>query len=123
MGVFAFLREDYVEAESKFLASLQSCHAKSTRNIEYLACRSPRWLKAEANPQAHSRLPRPHPAPPRRPSLTKALPQSSQPTGGTVRTFRRGFQDWERCALRSTAEAGGEAVDAARDVPGRRAST
>lgn len=34
LGVFAFLREDYVEAEAKFLASLEMIHRTSHKNIE-----------------------------------------------------------------------------------------
>lgn len=34
MGVFAFLREDYTEAESLFLQSLRMTHIQSARNIE-----------------------------------------------------------------------------------------
>lgn len=34
LGVFAFLREDYPEAEGHFLKSLQMTHVRSPRNIE-----------------------------------------------------------------------------------------
>lgn len=34
LGVFAFLREDYKEAETKFLLALSKCTIKSPRNIE-----------------------------------------------------------------------------------------
>lgn len=37
MGVFAFLREDYAEAENMFLYSLVLCHHKARRNIEYVS--------------------------------------------------------------------------------------
>lgn len=34
MGVFAFLREDYAEAEAKFVEALTLCHARADRNVE-----------------------------------------------------------------------------------------
>ncbi|KAK4055163.1 COP9 signalosome (CSN) subunit [Microbotryomycetes sp. JL201] len=34
MGVFAFLREDYTDAEKNLLAALSKVHSRSTRNIE-----------------------------------------------------------------------------------------
>ena len=37
MGVFAFLREDYAEAEMQFCSALSLCHAKARRNIEWAA--------------------------------------------------------------------------------------
>jgi hypothetical protein len=36
MGVFAFLREDYAEAEALFLRSLRMTHIQSSRNIELI---------------------------------------------------------------------------------------
>ncbi|ORY90126.1 hypothetical protein BCR35DRAFT_299671 [Leucosporidium creatinivorum] len=36
MGVFAFLREDYTEAEKQFCSALSLCHAKARRNIELI---------------------------------------------------------------------------------------
>lgn len=36
MGVFAFLREDYTEAEKQFCLALSLCHAKARRNIEFV---------------------------------------------------------------------------------------
>jgi hypothetical protein len=36
MGVFAFLREDYAEAEKQFCSALSLCHAKARRNIEFV---------------------------------------------------------------------------------------
>lgn len=34
MGVFAFLREDYADAERQFLRALSLTHARGRRNIE-----------------------------------------------------------------------------------------
>lgn len=34
MGVFAFLREDYDDAEKQFLQALSKVHFKARRNIE-----------------------------------------------------------------------------------------
>lgn len=35
LGLFAFLKEDYVEAEKLFLQSLTLCHKKYSKNVEY----------------------------------------------------------------------------------------
>lgn len=36
MAVFAFLREDYAEAERRFRVALEQCHHRMKRNIEYV---------------------------------------------------------------------------------------
>ncbi len=36
MAVFAFLREDYSEAERRFKVALEQCHHRMKRNIEYV---------------------------------------------------------------------------------------
>lgn len=40
MGVFAFLREEYTEAERKFTDCLEGIHRKAKRNISYV----PGWI-------------------------------------------------------------------------------
>jgi len=34
LGLFAFLKEDYTEAEKLFLQSLTLCHKKYSKNVE-----------------------------------------------------------------------------------------
>lgn len=98
MGVFAFLREDYGEAEASFIQALNLIHKKASRNIESVApvdnpCAVCLLTPTTTRAQTHPRLPDPCPPPARRAPLPFAA-LTAPPTRARLSAVRARLPDW-----------------------------
>jgi hypothetical protein len=124
MGVFAFLREDYGEAEKQFCVALGLIHHKARRNVESVACAlfPPNPANLSDLPplvQTDPRLSDPCPPSPRCPALQEASPPFGS-TGRRLRPVHRSVQERGRAAVRSTVAESTEEADGEGDILDRR---